>query len=78
VGAVLRPSAVVESPEGPIRSRVTDVLFQREHFKVCLANGLCAFLSRPPGVGEVLTLRLTAPLQCLGPAPAGSKEGGIR
>jgi ABC-type Fe3+/spermidine/putrescine transport system ATPase subunit/ABC-type spermidine/putrescine transport system permease subunit II len=78
VGAVLRPSAVAESTAGPIRSRVTDVLFQREHFKVCLANGLCAFLSRPPGVGEVITLRLTAPLQCLGPAPAGSKGGGIR
>jgi ABC-type Fe3+/spermidine/putrescine transport system ATPase subunit len=78
VGALLRPSAVVESPGGPIRSRVTDVLFQREHFKVCLENGLCAFLSRPPGVGEVITLRLTAPLQCLGPAPAGSKGGGIR
>ena len=78
VGAVFRPSAVAESAAGPIRSRVTDVLFQREHFKVYLANGLCAFLSRPPGVGEVLTLRLTAPLQCLGPAPAGSKGGGIR
>jgi len=78
VGAVLRPSAVAESTAGPIRSRVTDVLFQREHFKVCLANGLCAFLPRPPGVGEVLTLRLTAPLQCLGPAPAGNKRRGIR
>ena len=78
VGAILRPSAVAESAAGPIRSRVTDVLFQREHFKVCLANGLCAFLPRPPAVGEVLTLRLTAPLQCLGPVPAGSKGGAIR
>ncbi|MCS7282517.1 MAG: ABC transporter ATP-binding protein [Anaerolineae bacterium] len=64
--AVLRPSAVEEHPEGEIRSRVTDVLFQREHFRVSLENGLYVFLPRAPRIGETITLRLKAPLQCLG------------
>ncbi|MCX7855786.1 MAG: ABC transporter ATP-binding protein [Anaerolineae bacterium] len=68
IGAVLRPSAVEEHPEGEIRSRVTDVLFQREHFRVSLENGLYVFLPRAPRMGERVTLRLKAPLQCLGVA----------
>lgn len=66
LAAVLRPSAVEEHPEGEIRSRVTDVLFQREHFRVSLENGLYVFLPRAPQIGEIVTLRLRAPLQCLG------------
>lgn len=66
VGAILRPSAVEEHPEGEIRSRVTDVLFQREHFRVSLENGLYVFLPRAPHIGEAMTLRLKEPLQCLG------------
>ncbi|RME36774.1 MAG: ABC transporter ATP-binding protein [Thermoflexia bacterium] len=65
VAAVLRPSAVEEHPEGEIRSRVTDVVFQREHFRVSLENGLSVVLPRAPQIGEVVTLRLRAPLQCL-------------
>lgn len=68
VAAVLRPSAVEEHPEGEIRSRVTDVLFQREHFRVSLENGLYVFLSRAPRAGETVALRLKTPLQCLGVA----------
>ncbi|MGQ9467386.1 MAG: ABC transporter ATP-binding protein [Anaerolineae bacterium] len=66
VGAILRPSAMEEHPEGEIRSRVTDVLFQREHFRVSLENGLYVFLPRAPHIGEAMTLRLKEPLQCLG------------
>jgi ABC-type Fe3+/spermidine/putrescine transport system ATPase subunit len=65
VGAILRPSAVEEHPQGELRSRVTDVLFQREHFRVSLQNGLYVFLPRAPRIGERVTLRLKAPLQCL-------------
>ncbi len=65
VAAVLRPSAVEEHPEGEIRSRVTDVVFQREHFRVSLENGLSVVLPRAPQIGEVVTLRLRALLQCL-------------
>ncbi len=65
VAAVLRPSAVEEHPEGEIRSRVTDVVFQREHFRVSLENGLSVVLPRAPQIGEVVALRLRAPLQCL-------------
>ncbi len=66
VGAILRPSAAEEHPEGEIRARVTDILFQREHFRVSLENGLYVFLSRAPRVGETVSLRLKAPLECLG------------
>ncbi len=66
LGAVLRPSAVEEHPEGELRARVTDVLFQREHFRVSLENGLYVFLPRAPQVGEGIAIRLKVPLQCLG------------
>lgn len=66
VGAILRPSAVEEHPEGEIRSRVADVLFQREHFRVSLENGLYVFLPRAPHIGETMTLRRKEPLRCLG------------
>lgn len=68
VAAILRPSAVEEHPGGEIRSRVTDVLFQREHFRVSLENGLYVFLPRAPRIGETVALRLKRPLQCLGVA----------
>ncbi|MGB9776656.1 MAG: ABC transporter ATP-binding protein [Anaerolineae bacterium] len=68
IAALLRPSAVEEHPEGELRSRVTDVRFQREHFRVSLENGLSVFLPRAPRVGETVALRLRAPLQCLGGA----------
>ncbi len=66
IGAILRPSAVEEHPGGKIHSRVTDVLFQQEHFRVSLENGLYAFLPRAPRIGERVSLRLKAPLECLG------------
>lgn len=66
VGAILRPSAVEEYPEGTIRSRVADVLFRREHFQISLENGLHVFLPRAPHIGEPIALQLKEPLQCLG------------
>ncbi len=65
VAAILRPSAVEEHPRGEIRARVTDVLFQREHFRVSLENGLYVFLPRAPRIGETVALRLKEPLRCL-------------
>ncbi|MBC7227055.1 MAG: ABC transporter ATP-binding protein [Thermoflexales bacterium] len=66
IAAILRPSAVEESADGEIRSRVADVLFQREHFRVSLENGLYVFFPRAPQIGETVALRLRAPLQCVG------------
>ncbi len=65
VAALLRPSAVEEHPAGEIRARVTDVLFQREHFRVSLENGPSVFLPRAPCLGETVVLRLKEPLRCL-------------
>lgn len=65
VAALLRPSAVEEHPEGELRARVADVLFQQEHFRVSLENGLYIFLPRAPRIGETVVLRLKEPLRCL-------------
>ncbi|MGC8857328.1 MAG: ABC transporter ATP-binding protein [Anaerolineae bacterium] len=65
VGVLIRPGRL-KRVEGlpPLKSRVTDVVFQKENFKVTLENGLYFTLSDPPKVGEEIGFALDG-VECL-------------
>jgi len=66
VELLVRPERVQVSAAGGLESVVADVIFQRDRFKVVLANGLYFFLPKAPIVGE--TIRLAVPasaVECL-------------
>jgi ABC-type Fe3+/spermidine/putrescine transport system ATPase subunit len=65
VELLVRPQGAVRAA-GNVSSRVTDVLFQQDHFKVSLDNGLYFYLSEAPLVGEAIQLSVPASsVQCL-------------
>ena len=47
-----------------IRSRVLDVVFHQDSFKVVLENGIFIYLAREPRIGQMISKYLTA--ECLG------------
>jgi ABC-type Fe3+/spermidine/putrescine transport system ATPase subunit len=65
VVALIRPGRVkrVMGPT-PLKSRVTDVVFQKENFKVTLENGLYFTLNDPPKVGEEIGFAVDG-VECL-------------
>ncbi len=66
VDVLVRPQGSVRSSNGPLRSRVTDVVFQQDRYKVTLANGLYFYLEDTPEVGEEIRLEVPpSAVQCL-------------
>lgn len=66
VDILLRPSGMHISPEGNLGGMVSDVVFQREHYKVVLANHIYFYSVQKPETGK--TVRLSVPasaIQCL-------------
>ena len=65
VELLVRPRGVIRAA-GNVSSVVTDVLFQQDHFRVSLANGLYFYLLEAPLVGEAIQLSVPASsVQCL-------------
>jgi spermidine/putrescine transport system ATP-binding protein len=65
VELLVRPQGAARAT-GQCSGLVTDVLFQRDHFKVSLANGLYFYLQEAPTVGEEIHLSIPASaVQCL-------------
>jgi len=65
-GVRLLPSPFGKGAAGEVNGRVTDVVFQQDHFEVTLDNGLSFYLAVRPGVGEKITLQLSpSTVQCL-------------
>jgi len=66
VEVLVRPHGTNKAATGHLRSRVTDVLFQQDRFKVTLANGLYFYLPDAPTVGEEINLEIpSSAVQCL-------------
>ncbi len=66
VELLIRPQGAHRAAEGSLSSRVTDVLFQQDRFKVTLANGLYFYLAEAPEAGEEISLEVPASaVQCL-------------
>jgi hypothetical protein len=65
VALLIRPEHVhlIEKGTG-LGSRVNDILFQKNGYRVTLENGLYFYAPTPPKVGEMLTFTVDA--QCLG------------
>ena len=65
VALLVRPEDVNILDHGTgLKSRVSDVLFQKNGYRVTLENGLYFFTPAPPTVGETLTFRMD--VECLG------------
>ena len=69
-GAVIRGDdslgSAAPAPAGKVSAAVADVVFQQEHTKVTLSNGLYFYLPEPPSPGEQVTLEIPpAAVQCL-------------
>lgn len=63
---LVRRERVRTDPQGSVRARVEDVVFQRSFYKVRLANGLVFYLPEAPQIGEEICLTLfTDAVQCL-------------
>ena len=67
VSLLIRPQATVTSGgKNAVHSRVADVVFQQERFKVTLENGLYFYLPEAPRVGEEICLEVPpSAVQCL-------------
>jgi ABC-type Fe3+/spermidine/putrescine transport system ATPase subunit len=66
VNLLVRRRGVREAPEGRLRGRVADVVFQQTGFKVTLEDGLVFHLDHAPGVGQEICLELLpSAVQCL-------------
>ncbi len=66
VNLLVRRERVRAAPEGRLRSRVADVVFQQSGFRVSLENGLVFRLDEAPKVGEEIRLELfPSAVQCL-------------
>ena len=57
-----RPAEVQEG--SALHGAVADVVFQRDRFKVTLANGLYFYLRQAPRIGQTITVRVA--VECLG------------
>ena len=66
VELLIRPQGAKRAAEGTINSKVTDVLFQQDRFKVTLASGLYFYLPEAPEPGQDISLEIpTSAVQCL-------------
>jgi hypothetical protein len=65
VSVLIRPERVKRGGgRTSLKSRVSDVVFQRDGYRVTLENGLVIQLERPPKVREVIEVRVEA-AECL-------------
>ncbi len=60
---LIRPDETTEPPN-LLRGNVTDVIFQREKYKVILDNGVFIYLKQPPVLGSTIETRVI--VDCLG------------
>ncbi len=66
VDVLIRPQGAKRTTSGPLKSQVTDVLFQQDRFKVTLDNGLYFYLPDAPSAGEEIHLEIDpAAVECL-------------
>jgi len=64
VNLLLRPSQVRVDAKGSLYGRVTDVIFQKDYYRVTLENGLYFHLPNAPHVGEQIALKIMS-VECL-------------